>query len=60
VERFTGAPSRDGWRTTFLRLLFGKRIGTLLKEYETVKEVKSVKKVTKPGCPATFFNVLTL
>src|SRR6266480_2605041 len=60
VERFTGAPSRDVWRTMFLRLLFGKRIGTLLKGYETVKKVKSVKKVTKSSRPATCLNVLTL
>ena len=59
-SRGTGVPSRDGWRTIFRRLFLGKRIGTLLKGYETVKKVKSVKKVTKSSRPATFFNVLTL
>src|ERR1051326_6611796 len=28
VERFTGAPSRDGSRIMFRRLFFGKRMGT--------------------------------
>lgn len=38
--RSTGASSRDVSRTTFRRLFFGKRIGTALEEYETVKKLQ--------------------
>jgi hypothetical protein len=34
VERSAIAPS-DDWRTTFLRLFFGKRIGTILEGYKS-------------------------
>jgi hypothetical protein len=42
VEGLAMAPSSD-WRTMFLRLFFGKRIGTTFKRYETVKKLKGLK-----------------
>src|ERR1700730_6716884 len=42
VERFAVAPSSDGWRTTFRRLFFGKRIGTTPPRYDSrYSEAKS-------------------
>src|SRR5256885_11683439 len=60
VDRLAMAPSSD-WRTMFLRLFFGKRIGTTFKRYETVKKLKGLKsyQIQRPAtsCP---FNVFTL
>src|SRR5207253_10141611 len=33
VERLVLAPASEAWRTTFLRLFLGKRIGTFAKAY---------------------------
>ena len=42
VERFAIALS-DGWRTMFLWLFLGKRMGTIFKRYETVRKLKGLK-----------------
>src|SRR5438445_12323554 len=34
VERLVLAPASEAWRTTFLRLFLGKRIGTFAKAYK--------------------------
>src|SRR5204863_4146351 len=34
VERLVAAPSPDVWRTIFLRLFFGKRMGTFARAYK--------------------------
>src|SRR6266705_3111781 len=46
VERFAGAPSRDVWRTMFLRLFFEKRIGTFAEAYR----LALVKQNLLPDC----------
>jgi hypothetical protein len=46
VERLAVAPSADGWRTTFRRLFFGKRIGTCTKGYRLAR----VKQPFAPDC----------
>src|SRR6266513_2280926 len=60
VDRLAMAPSSD-WRTMFLRLFFGKRIGTTFKRYETVKKLKGLKsyQIQRPATSRPF-NVFTL
>ena len=40
----TEASSSGAWRTIFRRFFFGKRIGTVLEEYETVTKWKALKR----------------
>src|SRR5262249_13414812 len=47
--RPAGLSSRDVWRTMFRRFFFGKRIGTVLEEYGTVKKLKELKKLQSSG-----------
>src|SRR4029453_17869457 len=57
----TGASPRCAWRTIFRRFFFGKRIGTVLEEYETVKKLKELKKLQRSGAASLRrFYVLTL
>src|SRR5262245_43722387 len=40
----TGVSPRGAWRTIFRRFFFGKRIGTVLEGYETVRKWKALKR----------------
>src|SRR4029079_19541268 len=51
----TGVSSRDAWRTMFRRFFFGKRIGTVLEGYETVKKLKELKKLRRSGAASLRF-----
>src|SRR5207245_11261601 len=47
VERLVLAPASEAWRTTFLRLFLGKRIGTFAKAYKPASAKKNLLRETK-------------
>src|SRR5215475_6858827 len=52
--------SGGAWRTMFRRFFFGKRIGTVLKGYETVTKWKALKRYKLRTCNPHAFDVLSL